>query len=75
MGLPEGIAVGVEGLLVKEGLVEEGLFDGIKEGVDGLLVRGRSEGALEALVSFISDIPYEYSGIIECKHIDKYSIC
>jgi hypothetical protein len=61
MGLPEGEAVGLEGLK------EEGLFAGVMEEVDGLLLWGRLEGALEALVSSSTALPYQHSGIIECK--------
>jgi hypothetical protein len=61
MGLPEGVAVGLEGLK------EEGLLEGVMEGVDGLQVWGRPEGALEALVCSSTALPYQYSGIIECK--------
>jgi hypothetical protein len=72
MGLREGISVGLDGLLVKVGLVEEGLFVGLRLGLVGLPVDGRLDGAVEVLVSFFVTIPYEYSGIIECKHINKY---
>jgi hypothetical protein len=44
-------------------------------GVDGLLEEGRLDGALEALVNFSTALTYEYSDIIEYKHIDKYSAC
>jgi hypothetical protein len=59
MGLPEGVAVGLEGLL------DEGLLVGARVGLLETL-----EGALEALVSPLAALPYKYSGIIECKHID-----
>jgi hypothetical protein len=55
------VAVGVEGL------VEEGIFAGVMEEVDGSLLWGRLEGALEALVSSSTALPYQYSGINECK--------
>jgi hypothetical protein len=58
----------VEGLQSKEGLVDAGLLEGIMKAVDGLLMKGRLDGELEALVGFLTAIPYEYSGIIECKH-------
>jgi hypothetical protein len=45
------------------------------EGVVGLGVTGRLDGALEALVSFSTVLPYEYRGIIECKRIDKCRTC
>jgi hypothetical protein len=60
MGLPEGLAVGVEGLL------EEGLLDGTRDGLDGLPLAGRLEGPLEALERLISDLVYEYRGISVC---------
>jgi hypothetical protein len=69
LGLLDGVAVGVEGLL------DEGLFVGTRLGLDGLPLAGRLEGPLDALVRWISALPYEYRGIIECKHIDKYSTC
>jgi hypothetical protein len=75
MGLPEGVAVGLDGLLVRAGLVEEGLLVGTRVGLVGLPVDGRLEGGLEALEIFLTVLPYEYRGIIECKHFDKYSIC
>jgi hypothetical protein len=62
IGLREGVGVGLDGLLVKEGLVEAGLLEGlvevdllegVMEGV-GLPVEGRLEGALEALASFFT---------------------
>jgi hypothetical protein len=67
--LREGVAVGLDGL------VEAGLLEGVMEGVDGLLVDGRLDGPLEASVSLSMVLPYEYGGIIECQHIDKYSTC
>jgi hypothetical protein len=68
LGLPEGVAVAV-GL---DGLVEEGLLEGMRLGLVGLLVDGRLNGALETLVGFLTAKLYEYRGIIECKHMDKY---
>jgi hypothetical protein len=69
MGLLDGAAVRVEGLL------EESLFEGMRDGLDGLPLAGRLEGPLEALERWISALDYEYRGIIECKHIDKYRSC
>jgi hypothetical protein len=63
------VAVGLEGL------VEAGLIEGTRVGLVGLVVEGRLEGGLEALVGLLTAIPYECRGIIECKHIGKYSTC
>jgi hypothetical protein len=66
MGLPEGAAVRLDGL------EEEGLLVGIRLDLVGLVVESSLDGALEALVSPLVALPYEYNGIIECKHIDEY---
>jgi hypothetical protein len=69
LGLLDGEAVGVEGR------VDEGRLVGLRVGLDGLPVNGRRDGVLEALDSVLTALPYEYSGITVCQHIDKYSIC
>jgi hypothetical protein len=69
LGLLDGVAVGLEGLL------DEGLFEGTRLGLVGLPVAGRLEGPLEAIERFIIASPYEYRGMSECKYIDRYRSC
>jgi hypothetical protein len=60
MGLLDGVAVGVVGLL------DEGLLVGTRDGLDGLPLAGRLEGPLEALARLISALVYEYRSISVC---------
>jgi hypothetical protein len=72
----EGEDGDADGDLVRvDGLVEEGLLVGLRVGLVGFLVEGRFDGPLEAAVSFSVDLPYEYGGVIDGKHIDKYGTC
>jgi hypothetical protein len=53
---------------------KKSFFVGTRVGLVGLVVEGCLEGTLEALVSSLAAIPYEHNGVIECKHIDRYSM-
>jgi hypothetical protein len=73
LGFLDGVAVGLDGL-DEAGLLVAGLLEGVREGDDGLIVDGRLDGASEALVSSSTVLPYQYSGVIEYKLIDKCSV-